>query len=103
MIFTFGIGAIVAYFFYKDMTAGPAYPLVYRVMAYVFPLYVFAGIVPGWKTLTYLTPRVFLILPILGWLLYFALKLVLSFFVGLVMLPVRTVRNISRLVVISRT
>ena len=65
--------------------------------------YVFSGIIPGWKTLTRIMPSVFLFLPIIGWVLYFIVKFALSVVVGLVMLPVRTVRNIARLVALQKT
>ena len=32
------------------------------------------GLVAGWKTLTRITPQVFLFLPILGWVFYFLVK-----------------------------
>ncbi len=63
----------------------------------------FSGIIPGWKTLTRIMPSVFLFLPIIGWVLYFIVKFALSVVVGLVMLPVRTVRNIARLVALQKT
>ena len=63
----------------------------------IFLLYIASGIVAGWKTLTGITPQVFLFLPLLGWVLYFLVKLILAFFVGLVMLPIRTVVCIIRL------
>ena len=59
-----------------------------------FMMYMSIGLVPGWKTLNRVTPQVFLFLPIIGWVLYFLLKGVLSLFVGLVALPVRMVKNI---------
>ncbi len=59
-----------------------------------FMMYMGIGLVPGWKTLNRITPQIFLFLPILGWVLYFLLKGVLSLFVGLVAFPVRMVKNI---------
>lgn len=55
------------------------------------------GLVAGWKTLTQITPQMFLFLPVLGWVLYFLIKAILSLFVGLVALPVRIIRNIRLL------
>ncbi len=97
----FGIG--IAYIFgeivfFKDTL----FSLKTTALYYVIFTYIFAGIVPGWKTLTAITPRMFLVLPIIGWLIYFALKLFLAFWIGLIMLPIRTVRNIMRLVKLQK-
>lgn len=64
--------------------------------------YAYSGIVSGWLTLNKITPKTFLYLPLIGWVFYFVLKFVLSFWVGLIMLPVRTFRNIRRVVQISQ-
>lgn len=60
-------------------------------------MYMGLGLVAGWKTLTRVTPQVFLFLPILGWVLYFLIKAVLSMFVGLVAFPVRMIKNMALL------
>ena len=62
-----------------------------------FLLYMGLGLVAGWKTLTQITPQMFLFLPVVGWVLYFLIKAILSLFVGLVALPVRIIRNIRLL------
>lgn len=103
LLFTaiFGIGLAYLngrYLFFKDAS----FSLKTIVGYYIIFIYLFAGIVAGWKTLTSITPRVFLVLPIIGWLLYFAVKLFLSFWVGLIMLPIRTVRNILRLIKLQK-
>ncbi len=102
MLLTFGMGALLAYFFYQWTNGGHSYPLLYNIISFVIPFYVFSGIIPGWQTLTRITPTVFLFLPIIGWLLYFIVKLVLAFFLGIVMLPIQTVRNVSRLVSLQK-
>lgn len=102
MLLTFGVGAVLAYLFFQWTNGGHSYPLLYNIISFVIPFYVFSGIIPGWKTLTRITPSVFLFLPIIGWVLYFIVKFALSVVVGLVMLPVRTVRNIARLVTLQR-
>lgn len=56
--------------------------------------YSVASIPSGWKTLSGLTSKFFLILPVVGWLFYFGIKLWLSVIVGFVMLPVETVKAI---------
>lgn len=93
---TFGVG--LAYLFGEKLFfQGQSFSLKTTILYYVIYIYVFAGVVSGWKTLTRITPRVFLVLPIIGWLLYFIVKLFLSFWIGLVMLPIRVFRNIYRL------
>lgn len=41
-----------------------------------------AGIPFGWKALSMITSKFFLFLPIVGWLIYFGVKLLLSLFIG---------------------
>lgn len=65
--------------------------------SHFFLMYMGLGIVSGWKTLTRITPQIFLFLPVLGWVLYFLIKAVLSLFSGLIAFPVRTIRNLSLL------
>lgn len=103
LLFTFIFGVGVAYLngkyiFFKDAS----FSLETTIFYYIIFTYIFAGIVSGWKTLTAITPRMFLVLPIIGWLIYFALKLFLAFWVGLIMFPIRTIRNIVRLVKIQK-
>lgn len=97
LVLTFGLGLLLAIPFARWTNQGLSFHLVYCVISYAIPIYVFSGIVPGWKTLTRITPAVFLFLPIIGWVLYFIIKLCLSLCLGLIMLPIRTVRNIYRL------
>jgi len=64
--------------------------------------WVSAGIPWGWKIITFIQPRMFLFLPILGWIFYFGLKLILSYPVGLVALPIGLVKMILDFVSIRR-
>ncbi|SHJ85594.1 hypothetical protein SAMN05444280_1352 [Tangfeifania diversioriginum] len=63
--------------------------------SHFFLIYMGLGIVAGWKTLTRITPQIFLFLPVLGWLLYFVIMAVFSLFAGLIAFPIRTIRNLS--------
>lgn len=56
-----------------------------------------AGIPYGWALLNKMTSRFFMWLPIIGWLIYFLIKLVLSYFIGLIALPVKLIQWISKL------
>ena len=46
-----------------------------------------AGIPHGWKILNRITPAMFLFLPLIGWVIYFFLKLFLSIAIGMFALP----------------
>nr|WP_321355578.1 hypothetical protein [uncultured Draconibacterium sp.] len=63
--------------------------------SYPFLLYMGLGLVSGWKALGRVTPQIFLFLPILGWVIYFLIKVVLAMFVGLIAFPVRIIRNLG--------
>jgi len=71
--------------------------IVFYLLIIIVYCYYSIGIVVGWKTLNKLTPRMFLFLPLFGWLIYFALKLYASMFVGLVWTPVWFYKKTKRL------
>lgn len=103
LLFTFIFGIGVAYLngkyiFFQETS----FSLKTTIWYYIIFIYIFAGIVSSWKTLTAITPRMFLVLPIIGWLIYFTIKLFLAFWVGLIMFPIRTIKNIVRLVKIQK-
>ena len=60
--------------------------------------YIFAGTPWGWKIVTFIQPRVFLFLPLLGWIFYFMIKLAFAVFVGLIALPIGFIRLIIGLI-----
>ena len=100
LLLTFGLGILLGVLFVKEIDGGHSYPLIHYIFSYTFFIYIFSGIVPGWRTLTRITPAIFLFLPLIGWLIYFVIKLALSLCVGIIMLPIRTIRNIYRLLVL---
>lgn len=102
LLLTFGLGVLLAVLFKQEILGGHSASLKVNIIDYIFLIYIFSGIIPGWKTLTRITPAVFLFLPIIGWVLYFIVKLILSLVVGLIMLPIRTVRNIARLTTLQK-
>jgi hypothetical protein len=59
--------------------------------------YVLAGIPSGWVALNKIRPNIFLFLPIIGWVIYFIVKFVLSYFVGLVAFPINIYKTIKEL------
>ena len=60
-------------------------------------IWMMAGVYPGWKMLTRITPNVFLILPLIGWVLYFFIKFFIAMLIGWICLPIRLFKNIRTL------
>lgn len=56
-----------------------------------------AGIPSGWRVLNKITPAMFLWMPLVGWIIYFAIKLVLAYCIGLIALPIQLFRDIKAL------
>lgn len=46
-----------------------------------------AGVPWGWSALNKITPSIFLVMPLLGWVIYFIIKFALSMFIGIFVLP----------------
>jgi len=46
----------------------------------------------GWRTLTAITPAVFLVLPLVGWLFYFASKFLLASLIGIFVTPYQLIK-----------
>lgn len=57
--------------------------------------YIFAGTPFGWSTLTRITPNIFIVSPLGGWVFYFILKLTLSWMVGMVVTPFKIFKMIK--------
>lgn len=51
-----------------------------------------AGTPCGWRALSSMQPRMFLFLPIIGWLIYFGIKLFLSYWIGYIAMPMQIVK-----------
>jgi len=58
--------------------------------------YLFAGIPWGWKVITFIQPKMFLFLSYTGWAIYFLIKTVLAYFIGIIAMPVGIVRLILK-------
>ena len=58
--------------------------------------YMIAGAFWGWKVITFIQPKMFLFLPIIGWVFYIFFKFILSIVVGIVAMPVGIIRIIIR-------
>lgn len=62
-----------------------------------------AGIPYGWAILNSITPSMFLWMSWVGWLIYFFIKLLLAYAIGLVALPIKIIKWIVELKLINRT
>ena len=89
----FVFGAILAVAAY----GGSDFSLGLKLFGILLWGYIFASLPAGWRKLSGLPSNFFLILPVIGWLFYFAIKAFLSFFVGFVVLPMETVKEIRTL------
>ncbi|MGY0426354.1 MAG: hypothetical protein ACWIPI_05925, partial [Polaribacter sp.] len=74
-----------------------------KVFLVVSGFYLGGALIAGWKIVTYITPTIFLFLPLVGWLVYFIVKFSLSIAVGLVMFPVRLFRDFRMIYLLNRT
>lgn len=102
LVLTFGFGILLSYFFCQWTNEGHSYPLIHNVITAIVAFVSFAGIISGWKTLTSITSNYFLFLPIFGWILYFIVKLSISMSIGFIMFPIRTFKNVSRLMTLQK-
>ena len=73
--------------------------MAFRVLAALF----IAGVPWGWITLNKLTPNVFLVLPGIGWIMYFITKLILSFIIGIFAMIIKNIYYIYKLVKYLKT
>lgn len=51
------------------------------------------GIPSGWRFLDKITPSIFLFLPVIGWVIYFVVKTVLSAFCGMFVLLITVIKS----------
>ena len=65
---------------YLVLVAFEGVPVVAVIMAIAFGYF-------GWQALSKITPNVFLIMPVGGWIAYFVIKGILSFFLGVFVAP----------------
>ena len=52
----------------------------------------------GWKALTFITPRIFLIMPVGGWIIYGLIKGIIAFFIGCFVAPFQIGAKVSKAV-----
>lgn len=59
--------------------------------------YCLAGFPYGWRALNRITPDIFLIMPIVGWLIYFIIKAFLAVMIGWIAMPIQIIRKIAEI------
>jgi hypothetical protein len=64
------------------------------VMSIVVSGAMFGGLRYGWKALTFITPNIFIIMPIIGWVIYFLIKLVIALVIASFIFVIKTIQNI---------
>jgi hypothetical protein len=64
------------------------------IIAFIILGIAVAGIPIGWKSLNKITPNIFIWLPLIGWVIYFIVKICLSFFVGIFVLFINTIKGL---------
>lgn len=84
------------------ITAGLVYGLIVFAAAIEFIPLVFIVFAVctyfGWKALNFITPNIFLVMPLVGWLFYFFIKGIVSFFIGCIVAPFQIGAMVSRAV-----
>jgi len=68
----------------------------YDVYMSIIFAYMIAGAFWGWKVISFIQPKMFLFLPIIGWMFYFFFKFILSMIVGIVAMPIGIIRIIIK-------
>ena len=71
--------------------------LLINAIAVFIMFYAGASLVAGWKELNSFTSRIFLFLPIVGWVIYFFIKLSIAAMIGSIFLPIRLFKHFKRL------
>lgn len=64
--------------------------------------FMLAGIPYGWSALNKITPSIFLWMSWVGWIIYFLIKFMISYFIGLIALPVKLFQWISEIIRVKK-
>jgi hypothetical protein len=64
--------------------------------------YIFAGIPLGWKAIDKITPDFLLIMPIIGWIIFFLYKLIFSAIIGVFMTPFHIRRLVKEMTMATK-
>lgn len=55
---------------------------------------VLALAIPGWKFIDFITPDLFVWMPLAGWIIYFIVKFIISAFLGIFIVPYHAAKKI---------
>lgn len=58
----------------------------------------FSGFPWGWSALSMITSNLFLFMPLIGWLIYFFIKFMLSVLIGIFIMPIKIYQIVSGLI-----
>lgn len=86
------IGCVITLVVSSDSSSFNPLVVVFAILMMPLFAYEYAAIPVGWAKLNKITSRMFLFLPILGWVIYFTIKFTLSGIVGIFTLPKEYIR-----------
>ena len=109
MLRRWGISIVIAIlftFFNSQSCPWPKNSLLYLIAIPTMIISVFVvsmGIQYGWRLLNIITPRMFLFLPLVGWLIYFGVRLSIASFVGIIIAPMMLFQDVKRYKEVKKT
>ena len=68
-----------------------------KIYEVLITMIIVGGVPYGWSALNRITPSFFLILPAIGWVIYFMVKLGISVWIGWFVMLIRIIKNIQNL------
>ncbi len=68
-----------------------------EVPKFLMYLIMWGGVPYGWSALNKITPSFFLILPVVGWIIYFVIKLAIAMYFGWILLLIKVIKNVYTL------
>lgn len=100
-LLTFVLGLVVM-FVSGIFLFAPGAEHKFRYFGYPMLLWISFGMVPGWRALNRITPNIFLILPLLGWVFYFVVKFLLALAIGCIILPFKLIKDVVRFIQLGK-
>jgi len=103
MIKRWGIILIVAFImtiFYYNISKDKSSLTIFSLIC---AFYGCIGMQYGWRALNSITPSMFIVLPIVGWFIYFVVKAVISGIIGFFITPIKIFQDIKRYLELKKT
>ena len=66
----------------------------FELVKFLMYLIGWGGVPYGWNALNKITPSIFLILPLIGWVIYFVIKLMIALYIGWIIFIIRVIKII---------